>query len=280
MGFSKSVEMPDGSLYTVSKLLANGQSNTKILKSDKAGLGYLTASLSLAPHKASGFNLCPSASKACIADCLYTSGLAGVFPRTIQPARIARSRWLRLDPASFRNRLERELSLAVKNVTRKGFKLAVRLNVLSDVQWEREFPGLLESFPSVQFYDYTKIYKRMARYVMEDFPSNYHLTFSWSGTNRADCLWILGNGGNVAVPFQVKYYGENRKPLPSQFLGYPIIDGDVNDARFLDPQGGYIVGLRAKGKARKDNKSGFVIPVVNGIATEISRETAGVKGGK
>jgi hypothetical protein len=45
--------------------------------------------------------------------------------------------------------------------------------------------------------------------------------------------------------------------LPSTWLGFPVIDGDRHDARFLDPAG-VIVGLRAKGLARVDT-SGFTI---------------------
>jgi hypothetical protein len=36
------------------------------------------------------------------------------------------------------------------------------------------------------------------------------------------------------------------------------VNGDLHDLRFLDPKGGNIVVLKAKGKARKD-LSGFVI---------------------
>jgi len=38
---------------------------------------------------------------------------------------------------------------------------------------------------------------------------------------------------------------------------YKVIDGDQDDLRFLDPDG-VIVGLKAKGQARKDT-SGFVL---------------------
>ena len=46
-----------------------------------------------------------------------------------------------------------------------------------------------------------------------------------------------------------------------------MIDGDKTDRRFLDREmfgiesGGFIVGLKAKGKAKKD-QSGFVIDLV------------------
>lgn len=261
MSFSHDVPMMDGGVYTVKSLLASGKSNAKTAKSDKASMGYVTKSLSLAPAKASGFNLCSSASAGCKAGCLYTSGMAMMVPRTIFPARIAKSRLLRLSPKIFRDQLTKELANSIKTAKRHSVNLAVRLNVYSDVMWEREMPGLIESFPDIQFYDYTKHYLRMMRYIGGKFPSNYHLTFSWSGVNENHCLSVLDNGGNVAVPFHVKYKGDNRKPLPLDFMGYPIIDGDITDLRFLDPQGGKIVGLRVKGKAKKDFDSGFVVAV-------------------
>jgi hypothetical protein len=59
----------------------------------------------------------------------------------------------------------------------------------------------------------------------------------------------LANGANVAVVFRTSKY-------PEKFLGVPVVDGDENDLRFLDPKN-VVVGLYAKGKARKDT-SGFV----------------------
>jgi hypothetical protein len=259
--FEFEVPMLDGSKYRITKLLAKGSSNTKTAKSDKAGLGYITKSLSLAPAKASGFNLCTSASKGCIKGCLYTAGYAMVHPRRVQPARIAKARMLRLYPEDFRRQLEKELFNSLKTANRKGLRLAVRLNVVSDVRWESEMPGLLEKFPTIQFYDYTKHYQRMLRYLSKKLPANYHLTFSWSGTNELQSLDVLAKGGNVATAFHVKYYKSNYDPLPKMFKGFSVIDGDLTDFRFLDPQGGYVIGLRAKGKAKKDFDSGFVIKI-------------------
>ncbi len=45
--------------------------------------------------------------------------------------------------------------------------------------------------------------------------------------------------------------------LPKIFKGMKVIDGDTTDMRFLDKTN-RVVGLKAKGKARKDD-SGFVI---------------------
>ena len=45
--------------------------------------------------------------------------------------------------------------------------------------------------------------------------------------------------------------------FPDTFLGKKVVDGDTNDLRFLDDSG-IVVGLKAKGSAKKDT-SGFVV---------------------
>ena len=86
---------------------------------------------------------------------------------------------------------------------------------------------------------------------------NYHLTFSRSEAfgNQVQAAQLLKEGKNVAAVFSTKK-GEE---LPESWKGYKVVDGDKDDLRFLDIKN-CIVGLRAKGKARKDN-SGFVIQV-------------------
>jgi hypothetical protein len=263
MTFLASVLMQDNTVYEVKRLLGKAESNAKLNKSEKSGKGFMSVGLSLAPHKVSGFNVCPSASKACIADCIYTSGQAAIF-RTIPAARIAKTRLFKMNKPVFIDQLLTELGWANRRAKRDHMKLAIRLNVFSDIQWDKEIPNLYNMFSDVIFYDYTKIYNRMVRYVNGELRKNVHLTFSWSGTNKNECLSILDRGSNVAVPFNVKYFSENRQPLPKKFMGYTVIDGDITDLRFLDKKAkrgkrGYIVGLRAKGKGKKDLTSGFII---------------------
>ena len=57
--------------------------------------------------------------------------------------------------------IRNKLSYTKKNASVKGFKPAVRLNGTSDISWERF--KIFEMFPGVQFYDYTKIYKRASK---------------------------------------------------------------------------------------------------------------------
>jgi len=103
-----------------------------------------------------------------------------------------------------------------------------------------------------QFYDYTKNIRRALAYAAGQYPANYHLTFSRSESNADDVARALLAGVNVAVVF--------RKALPATWGGRPVIDGDAHDLRFLDPRG-VIVGLRAKGRAKRD-VSGFVVDAV------------------
>ena len=92
---------------------------------------------------------------------------------------------------------------------------------------------------NVQFYDYTKSFPRMVDFLTaKDYPSNYHLTFSRSELNDAECDTVLRHGGNVAVVFDT---------VPDSFRGRPVYNGDDSDLRFLDPRGVW-VGLKAKGK--------------------------------
>jgi hypothetical protein len=110
------------------------------------------------------------------------------------------------------------------------------------------FRNIMEAFPMVTFYDYTKIANRRG------LPANYHLTWSYSAANAAYAKQeavAKANGLNIAVVFRRK--GD----IPESFLGLPTIDGDRDDMRFLDPKG-VVVALYAKGKAKQD-QSGFVV---------------------
>ena len=106
-------------------------------------------------------------------------------------------------------------------------------------------------FPTVQFYDYSKLYLR----AYKDLPSNYHLTLSYSEANPDFAEAVLNahklTGVNVAVVFR------DKDTIPTSFAGSTVLDGDKDDLRFLDAPR-HIVALYAKGDARKDD-TGFVI---------------------
>jgi hypothetical protein len=240
--------MPDGSFFVLHRLLTDDSDNAKLAKSARSG-SWVTRGLSLAPAKVSGYNVCPNATPGCKASCIYSAGYASIFTN-IKTARVAKTRaWFRCRDA-FKAMLWTEIAKAERKAARQGKRLAVRLNVFSDIPWERVWPELFETFDSVQFYDYTKDPGRALNHARGDFPPNYHLTFSRSETNDEDCHAVLQAGGNVSVVF-------DSKDLPAAWDGYRVVNGDETDLRFLDEKG-VVVGLYAKGDGRRD-ASGFVV---------------------
>lgn len=226
--------------------------NAKTIKSDKGG-EYLTAIMYLAPaDTVPGINVCAMAELAqCKAPCLFTAGRGAMAP--IQQARINKTIAFRDDRAAFMHQIIADIREAMKKARKLRVRLAVRMNGTSDIPWENipvtidgvEYANIMTAFPEVQFYDYTKLPGRKV-------PANYHLTVSYSGANPAYATKAAKTQHNIAVVFA--------GTLPATFLGRPVIDGDANDLRFLDPAG-VVVGLSAKGKAKKDT-SGFVIIAV------------------
>jgi len=222
--------------------------NTKIKKGEK--LGFMTFGIHLAPAKLSGFNTCPSASEGCAAACLNTAGM-GVYS-TVQSARIAKTLLFFKERDSFMSQLVKEITAAIKKAVKNEMIPCFRLNLTSDLAWEKirhNGQTIFELFPDVQFYDYTKVYSRMASFLAGELPKNYHLTFSRAESNELATSAILASGGNVAAVF--------RGALPASWSGKAVVSGDESDLRFKDPQG-VIVGLVEKGKAKKDT-SGFVL---------------------
>jgi hypothetical protein len=162
----------------------------------------------------------------------------------VQKARIAKTAWFNLDPKGFLDALKQDIDRFASWAIRKGLTPTIRLNGTSDIRFERY--GVPQAFPELQFYDYTKLHNR------KGLPENYSLTWSYSQASKAysDRLGdVIKSGMNAAVVF--------RNSIPASFKSVPTIDGDKHDLRFLDPLG-VIVGLKAKGKAVRD-QSGFVI---------------------
>lgn len=252
--------LADGTPHYVHRLLTRGDKNIKLAKGKKKG--YITMGLPLAPANTSGYQVCPHSSAGCRAACIFESGHAMIFP-LINRGRAARTRLWFEQRNEFKSRLLNELGLAVKRAAKHRRLLAVRLNVFSDIPWERVFPEVFAGFPSVQFYDYTKNPARMRRFIGGQFPPNYYLTFSRSENNEADCLEVLKAGGNVTVVFDCSTnnrWQNTLRKLPPEWKGFEVIDGDYTDLRFLDPRG-VVVGLFAKMTRgnRKGIEKGFIV---------------------
>lgn len=228
------------------KLLSIG--NPKILKGMKQG--YMTYILHLAPADVSGYNTCPKATAGCKTACLNTAGRGGMFKKgettnVIQQARIRKTKFFFEDRENFLATLKDDIRKAIKQAEKKGLIPVFRLNGTSDIAWEKY--GVIQEFPNVQFYDYTKILGRKVNGL-----ANYQLTFSAADGNDLDVRRAIKEGYNVATVFGIK----KSQPMPETYEGMPVFNGDDSDLRFLDPKG-VVVGLYAKGKAKKDT-SGFV----------------------
>ena len=231
------------------KLLSTA--NPKIQKGTK--LGYLSFILHLAPADLSGKEVCPKRTAGCTAACLNTAGRGGMFKRgettnVIQKARIRKTKLFFEDRETFMEQLEQDINKAIKFAARKGLTPVFRLNGTSDLSWEKykckgSDKNIFEMFDNVQFYDYTKVLgRKVADY------KNYHLTFSAAESNQADVAKAVAQGMNVTVVFD---------KIPAEYMGKPVFDADETDLRFLDPKG-VILGLKAKGRAKKDT-TGFVV---------------------
>jgi hypothetical protein len=232
----------------VFKLLSTA--NPKIQKGSK--LGYLSFILHLAPADLSGREVCPKRTAGCTAACLNTAGRGGMFRKgentnVIQKARIRKTVQFFEDRDQFMEDLYADIRKAIKFAERQGLTPVFRLNGTSDLSWEKYVvpstgETIFELFPTVQFYDYTKVFGRKVK----DIP-NYHLTFSAADGNDADVAKAINAGMNVTVVFD---------KLPESYMGKAVFDADDTDLRFLDPKG-VVLGLKAKGRAKKDT-TGFV----------------------
>jgi hypothetical protein len=230
------------------KLLSTA--NPKIQKG--TAKGYLSFILHLAPATLSGKETCPKRTAGCTAACLNTAGRGGMFKKgestnAIQKARIRKTQYFFDNRAEFMLDLKADIEKGIKMATKLGLTPVFRLNGTSDLAFEKyDVDGnglnIFDTFPQVQFYDYTKVLGRKVKQI-----KNYHLTFSAADGNNADVAKAIAQGYNIAMVFD---------KLPEAYMGLPVINADEDDLRFLDPKGS-IAGLKAKGKAKKDT-TGFV----------------------
>lgn len=239
--------------------------SAKAIKAQK--YGYLNAINYMAPYRSAGVgDLCGNASPACIKLCLgWYSGQASMVKaaeietaiNSVRSSRITKAKMFMHDRAAFLAEMMQAIARAQVTARNKGLKLCVRLNGATDLPWEAfkdQFGyNVFQKFPTIQFVDYTKSKKRMLAFCAGKLPPNYHLTFSRSETNEADCREILVAGGNVAVVFA----GQK----PTKYLGRPVLDGDLHDLRHIDDRAGmgFVIGLSPKGNRAKRDTSGFVV---------------------
>lgn len=217
--------------------LLSVSSDAKTVKGEKKG--YLTGILYLIPNK----SLCPGCSPGCRKACLVSAGHGQM--KSVYKARARKTQMYLHKFNQFKKYIIGDIKELVKKAEKKSMKPCVRINGTSDIDIEGVFGDVLAMFSEVQFYDYTKVWSRVSHF------SNYHLTYSRSEkTSFEDVESFVKDGKNVAVVFD---------KAPRKWKGLTVAVGDESDLRFLDPKG-VVVGLTAKGKAKKDT-SGFVVRV-------------------
>lgn len=229
-------------------LLTDGKSNTKTAKNSMH-----TYYLSLQPTdlNSKGENLCKFSTKECRTACLQFAGRQS-FDNVVQ-SRSKKTEFFVQYKGVFINKLWKELEVLNEKMGKADEKAAIRLNLLSDVDWDIEFQKQnvnfdMEKLTNIQFYDYTKDHFK----VYSDRLKNYNLTFSFSGHNWKHAKHFLEKKmANVAMVF--------KNTVPSQYEGFTVVNGDQSDERFLDEKG-VIVGLKYKTpKGVKYEKTKFVI---------------------
>ena len=213
---------------------------------------YLIKRLNFAPAKISGYEVCASKSKGCEGACLHEAGNPVHMPQKTL-GRVNRTLFYFKERAKFLSMMTREIRNHEINCKKHRLKPVIRLNTTSDIMFENH--KIMELFPNIQFYDYTKHFKRMIKYLKGQLPKNYHLTFSRNEANDFQTTQVLKAGGNVAVVF--------RNKLPKTYKGFKVINGDEHDLRFLDDKN-VVVGLKEKLTLNKQGKldrdqSGFVV---------------------
>jgi hypothetical protein len=204
------------------------------------GEGMANYGLELTPSKfASNENLCGKEGQ-CLKTCLVFSGIGNLITAgkgkggemmRLTPTLKKRLRrtFLFLNDREFMlKRLEGEIFL----LTQTHGPIAVRLNVFSDINWDAIFPVKKYQDMGVVFYNYTKHSERMGNVLS-------HQTYSASEKDKdKDIVALLERGFNVAMVFQ-------GTKLPQEWKGFPVVDGDKDDRRYLDAKG-VVVGLIQK----------------------------------
>lgn len=217
-------------------------SNPKLLKT--AGLAHQAVGLTLYPE-VPGVSLCGFRSIGCGKSCLKSSGRGAMHSTT--DCRVRRAIRFLSDPARAVEQIDNEARRWFTKISATGQEMALRLNVLSELDWSSFEAGrwfLDRWHDRINLYDYTKNpdMDRLDRW-------RYHLTFSRTERNWSDCLKWIDAGKPVAVVF-----GDT---LPWDYLGLPVQDATSHDFRFL-ARPGYLQGLIALGKGKRD-RTGFVV---------------------
>ena len=244
--------------------------NSKLRKLPGKAGRYRAIGLAMAPANYSGRELCPWRTDGCTIACNgFWSGMNVTISTRL--ALIGRALLWNNFRELFAEKLFRELHNFRKLCDRSGVVPAVRLNVSTDVVWERLLPELFTEFPGIAYYDYTKALPKHRPTL----PANYTLCHSFNErTTSADVRSIIDAGRNVVVAFDSAYRPQKKLwgALPESVrftddsgldFSLPVVNADRHDIRLPAVDGrGVVQGLHGKsGRNRVDASvsSGFML---------------------
>lgn len=261
--------LSEDTAYIVGTLFLAAQKN--VMNAPYYGIEYDQSAVNLQKT-----NLCKKATNGCAISCVYHQGIlknSDFSKHRIKQARIKRTLRFLIQRENFFAQLIKEIKALIRKAKRKDFIPTIQLNGTSDILWEKEkftyeekeYKNLMELFPEITFFDYTKFDILKSR---KKLPKNYFLTYSRAGKHKGTLVdpWEflknnLDNKIDIAVIFtkEIKNYVlENRT-----YNDYKIIDGDLYNCRTYDrvqreDENGIIIALEAAAKT-DINSSCFII---------------------
>ena len=259
----KPISVPRTTRWRVGSLLSSETHKTALARD-----GYTQRVCHLLPHRESILvarqfgikcdhwrNLCVGSTRGCRAVCLRKAGRLRLDDA--MRAGFVRSYLWQSHRDLFLERLDAEITDFERKCKDKP---VVRLYGTHDGDILVDAPEIVAAHPNVMFNDYTKL--PIATGKVAD--NVYRIKSATELTTRDEFLDYAVRGLNHAVPFDLR----PNDPLPKYFHGIPVVDGDVDDLRFLDPDG-VIVGLRFKvstNAVRALNNHGFIRPVETAVS--------------
>ena len=254
--------------YLIGTLYLAPQKN--ILNAPHYGIQYDPKAINLAK-----INLCKNATTGCSTACLYHQGAFkhALFQKNkVKQARLKRTLKFLTQRDSFFEKLIKEIKALKRKAKRKELTPMLSLNGTSDILWEKEsftykekeYKNIMELFPEIDFFDYTKYDILKSR---KKLPKNYHLTYSRAGTHRGKLIddWTtlttyLNKNINIAI---VCTKTIKEKLLENNtYENYKIINGDLYHNRVKDKplkdEKGTIILLEVNLKT-DINSSGFIL---------------------
>jgi hypothetical protein len=249
--------------------------NSKLRKLPGRAGRYRAIGLAMAPAAYSGKDLCAWRTPGCTMACNgFWSGMnVTVSTRLALIGRAILFNWYR---DLFFSKLRGELKNFSKLCHRLHVRPAVRLNVSTDIVYERLFSEVFGEFPDTCFLDYTKALPKHRPTL----PANYQLCHSFNEkTKTADVADIVAAGRNIVIAFDSAYapsrglWGALPKfvrftDAAGRDFTLPVVNGDRHDLRLADMDGrGVVVGLHGKSgrnRVEKSVQSGFMLHHADG----------------